>query len=158
MRRSTQVIGLIVALLICYAAAGIGGIFTGPAIQSGWYATLPRPPWTPPSWLFGPVWTLLYTLMAIAAWLVWRADNARGKSSALTLFGIQLALNVLWSVLFFGLRAPALGLLDIVFLWLAILATLVSFRRVTPAAGWLLLPYLLWVSFAVALNYAIVAL
>ena len=154
MRVSMQIVGLIVALLVCYAAAGIGSIFTAAAIPS-WYNTLPLPPWTPPRWLFGPVWTLLYTLMAFAAWLVWRKRGFRGAALPLALFGIQLVLNVLWSVIFFGLRLPALAFAEIVLLWLAILATLIAFWRVTPVAGWLLVPYLLWVSYAAALNLAI---
>jgi len=157
MRASTQVIGLIVFLLICYAAAGIGAIFTTPAVQGNWYAELYRPPWTPPNWVFGPVWTLLYTMMAIAAWLVWRKRGVRGASIPLLLFGVQLALNVLWSVIFFGLRLPVLAAGEIVLLWLAILATLIAFWRVTPIAGWLMLPYLLWVTYASTLNFAIAA-
>jgi tryptophan-rich sensory protein len=157
MRTSTQIFGLIVFLLVCYAAAFIGSQFTTPATQSDWYAQLYRPPWSPPNWVFGPVWTLLYTLMAIAAWLVWRKRAVHGASIPLLLFGVQLALNVLWSVIFFGLRLPALAAGEIVLLWLAILATLIAFWRVTPVAGWLLVPYLLWVTYAMTLNFAIAA-
>jgi len=149
-----QILGLVVFLAACYLVAGIGGFVTAPAI-SGWYGTLPRPAWTPPNWLFGPVWTLLYTLMAIAAWLVWRRAGVTAVAVPLTLFAVQLAFNLAWTLLFFGLHRVGLAFLDIVLLWLAILATLIMCWRVTPVAGWLLLPYLLWVSYASTLNFGI---
>jgi len=157
MRVSTQVFGLIVFLLLCYVAAFIGAQFTTPAVQSEWYAQLYRPSWSPPNWVFGPVWTLLYTLMAIAAWLVWRKRGVRGVWLPLLLFFVQLALNVLWSVIFFGLRLPDIAAGEIVLLWLAILATIIAFWRVTPVAGWLMVPYLLWVTYASTLNFAFAA-
>lgn len=157
MRVSIQVFGLILLLLICYAAAFIGSQFTTPVTQGEWYAQLYRPSWSPPNSVFGPVWTLLYTLMAIAAWLVWRKRGVRGARVPLVLFFVQLALNVLWSVIFFGLRLIDLAAGEIVLLWLAILATLIAFWRVTPVAGWLMLPYLLWVTYAATLNFAIAA-
>ena len=149
-----QILGLVVFLAACYLVASIGGFVTAPAI-SGWYATLPRLSWTPPNWVFGPVWTLLYTLMAIAAWLVWRRAGVTAVAVPLTLFAVQLALNLAWTLLFFGLHRVGLAFLDIVLLWLAILATLIMCWRVTPVAGWLLLPYLLWVSYASTLNFGI---
>jgi translocator protein len=119
------------------------------------YAQLARPAWAPPAWLFGPVWTLLYLLMAIAAWLVWRERGFRGATFPLGLFFAQLALNSLWSWLFFAWHLGALSVVEIVILWLLIAATTVAFWRVRPLAGALLLPYFAWVTFAAALNYAI---
>ena len=113
-----------------------------------------RPEWAPPPQWFGPVWTLLYALIGIAAWLVWRVGGFRAAASALALFLVQLAVNALWSWLFFGWHLGALAFADIVLLWLLILATLIAFWRIRPLAGVLLVPYLLWVSFATALNYA----
>ena len=129
---------------------------TTPAIPV-WYAGLAKPSWTPPDWLFGPVWTVLYLMMAVAACLVWARRADRPVRLPLTLFGLQLASNLLWSVLFFGARAPALGLADIGLLWALIGATAVAFWRVHRAAGLLLLPYWGWVSYAAAMNAAIVA-
>ncbi len=152
-----QVLGLIVFLLLCFMAAGIGSLFTMPAIAS-WYATLPKPAWTPPAWVFGPVWSALYTLMAVAAWLVWNQRGVLRALLPLALFASQLVLNVLWSYLFFGLHRVGAAAVDIVFLWVAILLTLLAFGRVRPLAGWLLLPYLLWVTYAATLNFGIVVL
>lgn len=141
-------------LALSFAASAIGGLATYPAIP-GWYQSLEKPTWTPPSGLFGPVWTLLYILMGVAAWLVWRRGGWAEQRGALTLWLIQLALNATWSLLFFGMRSPTLGLGEIVLLWLAILATLIAFWKVSAAAGGLLVPYLAWVTFATALNFAI---
>jgi tryptophan-rich sensory protein len=123
-----------------------------PAIP-GWYESLHKPGFSPPSWLFGPVWTLLYTMMAVAAWLVWRQAGFAGAGLALGVFLAQLVLNALWSIVFFGKHniGGALGVIGL--LWLGILTTLWLFWRQVPAAGWLLVPYLAWVSFASALNY-----
>ena len=149
---------LAVSLAACFAAAWFGNQFTGPAIPT-WYATLDKPSWTPPNWLFGPVWTLLYVSMAVAAWLVWRARST-GRARLplrlpLGLFAAQLALNALWSYVFFGLRAPGPAFAEIVLLWLAILATALAFGRLSRAAGLLMIPYLLWVTYAAALNFQI---
>jgi translocator protein len=142
-------IGLAFWLTVTCSAAWIGSRF-----QPGeWYAALVKPALTPPAWVFGPVWTLLYLMMAIAAWLVWRSQGLNGALGPLGLFLAQLALNALWSYLFFGLKRPGLAFLDIVALWLAILATLIAFWRAYPTAGLLLLPYLLWVGFATYLNF-----
>jgi translocator protein len=142
-------IGLGFWLVVTFAAAWIGSRF-----QPGeWYAGLVKPALTPPGWVFGPVWTLLYAMMGTAAWLVWRTLGVYGALIPLGLFLGQLALNALWSYLFFGLQRPGLALLDIVALWLAILATLVNFWRAYASAGLLLLPYLFWVSFATYLNF-----
>jgi translocator protein len=119
-----------------------------------WYAGLEKPPWNPPSWVFGPVWTTLYVLMGVAAWLVWDRSGA-GASAALTLFVVQLVLNAAWSWLFFGLQSPGLALIEIVVLWALIVATTMLFWRVRAGAGALMLPYLAWVTFATALNFEI---
>jgi translocator protein len=137
---------------VCYLAAFVGSRFTD---TGAWYQALQQPAWEPPDWLFSPVWTLLYTLMGVAAWLVWRARGFAGAGGALGLFGVQLALNVAWSWLFFAMQRPDLAFAEIVVLWAAILATLVAFWRIRPLAGALLVPYLLWVTYAAALNLAI---
>jgi len=142
----TSALVLFGSFLLCFGAAAFGGLFP----PGSWYASLDKPSWNPPSWIFGPVWTLLYALMALSAWLVWRE---RGWSGVLILFVVQLALNAAWSPLFFGLKRPMWGLVDIVALWLAIGATLLGFARVRPLAAVLLVPYWLWVSFAALLNF-----
>lgn len=136
---------------LCLIVGGLGGYVTAPSVIE-WYPTLVKPSWQPPNWLFGPVWTVLYVMMAVAAWLVWKAGNAR---SALTLWGAQLLLNFAWSFLFFGARSPGLGLIDIIALWLAIAATIFAFAFKSRLAAFLMVPYLCWVSFALALNAAI---
>jgi tryptophan-rich sensory protein len=151
--RQKQAVGLVGWLFVSFVAAAIGG---AASIQAGpLYVQLARPGWAPPSFLFGPVWTVLYALMGIAAWLVWRVGGFRAARSALILFLVQLALNALWSWLFFGWHRGALALADILLLWALIAAALVAFWRIKPLAGVLLVPYLLWVSFASALNYAV---
>lgn len=145
-------LGLVLSLMICFTASGVGALFTTPQIE-GWYSTLNRPSYAPPNWVFGPVWTALYAMMAVAAWLVWKTAESKDAKVPLSLFGIQLLLNVLWSVLFFGMENPFLAFCEILVLWLFILATTISFVRISSAAGLLMVPYLLWVSFAAALNY-----
>lgn len=120
-----------------------------------WYVGLEKPSWNPPNWVFGPVWTGLYIGMAIAAWLVWRRKGLADAWLPLLLFGLQLFLNAAWSALFFGMRSPGIALADILMLWIAILATIVAFRRVSNLSAALLVPYLAWVSFATALNWCI---
>jgi benzodiazapine receptor len=149
---SLAILGLFLA--ICFGVAGVSAIPTGSSVRD-WYPMLQKPSWTPPSWLFGPVWTILYAMMAIAAWLVWRKREFLSVNGALALFALQLALNAIWSPLFFGLKNPLAGLLDIVPLWAAILTTLIAFWKISPAAGALMIPYWIWVSFATALNFAI---
>ena len=117
-------------VLLCFAVAGLGSLATTPALD-GWYATLQRPSWTPPNWVFGPAWSLLYLGMAIAAWLVWQERARLRTGLPLSLFAIQLALNLLWSILFFGLQLPGAAFAEIILLWGAILATLVAFGRVS---------------------------
>lgn len=138
-------------ILLSFSAAALGGFFGA----GEWYRSLNKPSWNPPGWIFGPVWTALYAMMGVAAWLIWRRGGWSARAPALSLFLVQLALNAAWTPLFFGLRAPGLAFAEIVLLWLAILATLVAFWRVQRAGGWLLLPYLAWVSFAAVLNLAI---
>jgi translocator protein len=154
MSRIKQAVGLVVLIAICFAAAAAGGAATYPRIE-GWYAALTKPSWTPPDWLFGPVWTVLYLGMAVAAWLVWRQKGLSGARGPLILFAVQLGLNVAWSWLFFGLHSPRLGFVDIILLWIGIAATMVAFWRRSTAAGLLFVPYLAWVTFAAVLNYSI---
>lgn len=151
---SRQGLGLLLWVVLCLAAGGLGGLVTTPAIPT-WYAQLEKPTWTPPDWLFGPAWTTLYLLMAVAAWLVWRRGGFAAQRRPLTVFLVQLALNAAWSFLFFGLRNPGLALAEIVVLWVMIVATLLAFRRVSTVAALLLVPYLLWVTFAAALNFEV---
>jgi translocator protein len=152
--RSRSLLALAGFLVIAFTASAIGGLATFPAIPD-WYRNLEKPSWTPPNAVFGPVWTVLYVLMAVAAWLVWKRGGWAAHRVALALWVVQVVLNTLWSVFFFGMRNPALGLAEIGLLWLAILATLIAFWRVSRPAGALLVPYLLWVSYASALNFAI---
>ena len=145
---------MIVLLVLCLAVAAVGGLATTPNIPN-WYAGLAKPSWTPPDWIFGPVWSVLYLSMAVAAWLVWRQTGLAGAAVPTALFGIQLLLNTLWSWLFFGLHSPSAALVDIILLWTAIAATMVAFWRRSMVAGIIFLPYLVWVSFASVLNLAI---
>ena len=138
-------------LALAFGAAAVGGLF----MPGEWYARLQKPAWNPPNWIFGPVWTTLYTTMAFAAWLVWRRGGFSAQRGALSLFLIQLLFNALWSPLFFGLKQPALALADIVLLWLALLGTVVAFGKARPLAGVLLVPYLTLVAFVGALNFAL---
>ena len=148
-----QWIGLAGWLAASYAAAAVGGVASARA--GDFYQQLARPAWAPPSWLFGPVWTTLYLMMGIAAWLVWRQRGFRGARGALTLFVVQLAANALWTWLFFAWRRGALAFGEILLLWVLIVATLLAFWRIRPLAGALLVPYLLWVSFAAALTWSV---
>jgi len=149
-----QIIALVIILVICFIVAGIGSVATTPNIES-WYKNLAKPAWTPPNWLFGPVWTILYITMAISAWLVWRDIGLSKAAIPLAIFALQLILNALWSWLFFGAHNPGAAMVEIVALWAAILATIILFWRITPLAGALMLPYIAWVTFASALNFAI---
>jgi tryptophan-rich sensory protein len=144
-------LALIPWLVLCFSVAWFGAQFS----PGEWYGQLVKPSWTPPSWLFPPVWTILYAMMAVAAWLVWSQKGFAGASLALGLFMLQLLLNGLWSWFFFGLQNITLGLVDMTLLWFALLATLIAFWRQRPFAGWLLAPYLVWVSYAASLNIAI---
>ena len=133
-----------------------GGAASGLAFPIGdWYANLAKPSWTPPPWIFGPAWTLLYALMAVASWRVWRTPPSRQRTAALGWFGAQLALNFAWTPIFFGMRSPAIALAEIAVLDVAIVATMAAFRRADRAAALLLVPYAAWTAFATALNLAI---
>jgi tryptophan-rich sensory protein len=144
---------LILMIALCFAAGGVGGLATSTGLES-WYGTLEKPSWNPPGWVFGPVWSTLYLMMAIAAWLVYR--KSRGFVVVpFTLFGIQLALNALWSFVFFQWRNPGAAFAEIVVLWIAIVATIAAFFPRSNLAGWLLVPYLAWVTFAAVLNFTI---
>jgi tryptophan-rich sensory protein len=146
---------LLASVVACQLAGALGAIFTRSAIPV-WYGALKKPPFSPPNWIFGPAWITLYLLMAVAAFLVWQRGLALpGVRSALAAFVLQLLLNALWSPAFFGLRSPLAGAIVIVLLWLAIALTLLLFWRLSRPAAWLLLPYLLWVSYASALNISI---
>lgn len=150
--RWKNALGLLVALAVPLAAGGLGAIPTVSSIPT-WYRPLKKPAWTPPDWIFAPVWTVLYLLMGTSAWLVSRFGwQRRDVRTAMGLFGGQLALNAIWSPIFFGLKAPGIALMEIVPLWGVLAATVVQFYRVRPLAGLLLVPYLLWTSFATALN------
>ena len=148
MSRGKMILGLCGWLLLCFAAASPGAVF----MPGEWFAALKKPAWNPPGWVFGPVWTALYAMMAVAAWLVWRRGGWKEQRKPLLIFLAQLALNAVWTALFFGLHRPGVAFAEIVLLWLAIVATLVAFRPVNRTAAWLLVPYLAWVSFAAVLN------
>ena len=148
-----MLIKAIVCILLCLSAGGIGSTFTAPAIP-GWYATLAKPSFSPPNWVFAPVWTLLYIMMGLAAAIVWQKGLQNPQvRTALVVFLIQLILNMVWSALFFGLRSPLYGLVDILFLWAMILVTIAHFSKVSTLAAALLIPYILWVTFATGLNF-----
>ena len=153
--RINQWVALAGLVAICLLAGGLGGWITTQSVAE-WYPALNKPPWNPPSWIFAPVWTTLYLMMAVAAWLVWKkGQRFSGVSAALILFFLQLALNCLWSFLFFGARNPALALVDIVLLLITLALTAWAFFRHSKPAGALMLPYLAWVSFATVLNFTI---
>lgn len=144
-------LGLVGWLVFCFAAAGTAAFVS----IDGWFEALKKPAWNPPPWLFGPVWTLLYAMMAVATWLVWREGGWKGHPRALGLFCLQWVFNVLWTPLFFGAHRAEWAFVDIVLLWAVLAATVVAFWRVKRLAGAMLIPYLAWVSFAAALNLAI---
>lgn len=155
MTAGRSVLGLAAWLVASFVAAGLGATATTTSVGD-WYPTLVKPAWTPPSWLFGPVWTLLYTGMAVAAWRVWKEAGRFGAARVpLTFHLVQLLLNGAWSWIFFGMRRPGPAAVEIVFLWLAVFATTWAFARRSRLAGGLMVPYLLWVTFASALNVAI---
>ena len=148
-----QAFSLVLCVVICQLAGAVGSVFTISAIPS-WYSTLAKPALNPPGWIFGPVWVVLYLLMGIALWLIWRS-NSKEKTKAIWLFGAQLVLNAVWSPIFFGARSIGDALVVIVLLWAAIVLTILVFKKISKAAAWLLVPYILWVSFALYLNFAI---
>ena len=139
-------------IILCLGVGVVSGVMTAGAMVD-WYPTLNKPFFNPPSWVFAPAWTLLYIMMAVAAWRVWLAGPS--SKPALNLFFIQLVLNFFWSVFFFGLHSPALALIDIIAMWIMIALTMRAFFKIARPAGWLLVPYLAWVSFAAVLNASI---
>lgn len=153
MKRSSQALGLLGWFAATFAAAALGAWASTSA--ASFYASLTLPAWAPPASVFGPVWTLLYAMMTVAAWLVWRERGWRGARPALTLYLVQLAVNALWSWLFFGWKLGALAFADILVLIVLVCATILGFPRIQRAAAVLLLPYLAWISFASALNFAV---
>ena len=151
----SSVIKLVISILASFAAGGIGSLFTFKVIPT-WYAGLKKPPYTPPNWVFGPIWTTLYILMGISVFLVWQKGLATdGAMLAFILFWIQLAFNALWSVIFFGMKSKEGGVIIIIVLWLLILATIIASFRVSGWAGALLIPYIVWVSIASYLNIGV---
>jgi benzodiazapine receptor len=155
--KTKDIFKLLISILICQLAGFFGSLFTTPAIPT-WYKTLKKASFTPPDWIFSPVWIGLFILMGISLFMVWRKKNHPRFKMTLIFFLIQLILNILWSVVFFGLRSPLLGLIDIVLLWVAILLTIQHCLKISRMAGFLLLPYIIWVSFAVALNFSLLIL
>jgi len=152
-------IRLLISVIICQLAGIIGSIFTAGSVKT-WYVAINKPSFTPPNWLFGPVWIFLYLLMGISLFLVLSHTSAAPKERrrALVIFGAQLALNAFWSIAFFGFKSPLFGFIVIVILWIMILMTIIRFFRISGLAGWLLIPYILWGSFASVLNFAILLL
>lgn len=148
-----DILKLIASIIICQLAGFIGSLFTTPAIPT-WYKTLIKPSFSPPNSIFSPVWIALFLLMGISLFLVWQKNQKDKKVKiALLFFTVQLVLNILWSVIFFGLKSPLLAFIEIIILWFAILLTILKFLKVSKPAGALLLPYILWVSFAAFLNF-----
>ncbi|MFC2143906.1 TspO/MBR family protein [Candidatus Aenigmatarchaeota archaeon] len=144
---------LIVSIIICQVIGGIGSIFTAPSIST-WYTTLAKPWFTPPNWVFAPVWITLFLLMGISLYLIWEKGLKEKRiKTAISIFGIQLALNAIWSIIFFGLQSPFYAFIEIIILWIAILATIISFYKISKPAGLILLPYIIWVTIASSLNY-----
>jgi tryptophan-rich sensory protein len=155
MFQKVNVFRLLASVMVCQLAGVIGSIFTASSLE-GWYFLLEKPTFNPPSWVFFPVWTILYTLMGISFYLVWKQGiKEREVKTGVFLFGLQLGLNTLWSLLFFGLKSPYYAFLEILILWAAILLTIIQFWKISKSASLLLIPYILWVSFAALLNYQI---
>lgn len=144
-------LGLVAWLAVSFSAAALGSLF----MPDAWYAGLRKPSWNPPGWVFGPVWTVLYSAMAVGAWLVWQRGGFAAQRRPLALFCVQLALNAAWTPLFFRMHWIGVALADLLMLCGAIVATLIAFFRVSRVAGWLLMPYLAWVCFAAVLNFTL---
>ena len=148
-----KILKIIISILIPFLASFIGGLFTSSSVST-WYVDLIKPSFNPPSWVFGPVWTILYLLMGVSLYLIW-IDKSKNKKIAFVAFGVQLFFNALWSILFFGLKNPLFAFIEIILLWTAILTTIIYFYRINKNAAYLLIPYILWVSFAAVLNFFI---
>ena len=151
----TLAVGLVISIAVCFIAGGIGGAATAGSVDSDWFVELQKPSWNPPNWLFGPVWSVLYLMMAVAAWMVWKRSGFVEAKLALSWFGFHLLLNIFWSVLFFGMQQVGWAAVEIVVLWLSIAVTIALFRRHSVVAAAMLIPYILWVSFATVLNMTI---
>jgi benzodiazapine receptor len=145
---------LVLALLITVGIGSLGGLFTYPEIAS-WYAGLQKPSFQPPNWLFGPVWTMLYILMGVSLYLIWKQPESELRNKALTVFAIQFTLNFCWSLIFFNQHQIGWALIEIIAMWICILLTIVQFGKLSTLSAWLLVPYISWVSFATILNAAI---
>jgi tryptophan-rich sensory protein len=154
-----KIIKLFVSIIVCQLAGVIGSIFTASSVKT-WYTTINKPSFTPPSWLIGPVWLFLFILMGVSLFLVWSHPSTapKDRKRALIIFGTQLALNAFWSYAFFSLESPLFGFIVILILWITIFMTIIRFLKISELAGWLLIPYILWVSFASVLNFAILLL
>lgn len=150
------VLPVVIGVLICLAAGLLGSLVTMPAVESAWFIDLHKPVFQPPNWLFAPVWTVLYILMGVAAGMVFVTDrkSMTGKT-ALVLFAVQLVLNIIWSFLFFGAHALLFSAVDIAALWVVLIATIVYFFKINRAAAWMLIPYILWVTFATVLTFTL---
>ena len=147
-------VGLIVSILFCFAAGAIGGMATASSVDD-WYSEVIKPPWNPPNWIFGPVWSILYLMMGVSAWLIWKESQFKKANLELGWFAFHLVLNVLWSVIFFGLQSPGWAAIEIVLLWISIAVSILLFFRRSKLAAIMLVPYLAWVTFAMFLNYSI---
>lgn len=155
MFKNVNISKLLASILLCQLAGVLGSVFTASSLDN-WYILLEKPSFNPPSWVFFPVWTTLYTLMGISLYLVWEKGLQKPEvKKGILIFGIQLGLNSLWSFLFFGLKSPYYAFIEIILLWFAILLTILQFRKISKTASYLLLPYIVWVSFAAVLNYYI---
>jgi len=156
--RTSKILKLMMAILFCQVVGVVGSLFTYPSIQT-WYATVRKPDFTPPNWVFAPVWITLFVLMGVSAYLIWNEGlQNRNVRVALLIFGIQLVLNMLWSFLFFKLQSPLYAFFEIIILWVVIILTITNFFKISKIAGLLLIPYIIWVSFAAILNFSIVRL
>ena len=155
-RHSNLAAKIIIMIIVAELAGSVGSLVTFPSIGS-WYSALNKPAFSPPNWIFGPVWIILYALMSIAAGLVWHSKS-KLKGSALKVYGLQLGLNIAWSLIFFGLRLPSIAFGEIIILWISILATSAVFRKISRTSSLMLLPYIAWVTFALILNYSIMVL
>ncbi|MCX6801096.1 MAG: tryptophan-rich sensory protein [Candidatus Diapherotrites archaeon] len=154
-KKKTDFARLIGCIILCEIAGATGSVFTFPMINT-WYSSINKPFFNPPNWIFGPVWTALFLLMGISLYLVLEKGLQKKEvKKAASIFGVQLLMNILWSVLFFGLMSPFLAFIEIIFLWLAIAFTIKSFYPTSKKAAWLLVPYICWVSFALILNFAV---
>lgn len=154
MKKNPIYLSLFLFIFLCFVLQIIGSLWTRETVST-WYPALIKPSWTPPDWVFGPVWTILYIMIAISGWLIYRAENSSDRTLALLFYGVQLALNFAWSFLFFSMRSPLLGLLDIILLCLFIILTITRAWKVNYIASLLLIPYLLWILYATSLNAGI---